>query len=323
MQSGRIAGWIKLGGALTGFLLLIGVRAHAQQTLYSTGFEHEEDYLPDLTLTGQNGWVGYGADGIVTNFFAGLGQQAYIGYLPPPGETNDFYSVFRPINFTPSGTNQMVRFSVLMQIVDSSSTNGPWDDFRWSVYNTNGNRFFSLDFDNASLQVSYVLDDGKGFIPANTSFDTQGTYDLTMELNFSRNLWTATLNDVVIVNAKPITTIGSPLNLGDIDAVWAVRDPVRPGDNFMLFDNYRITVEASPSIPSRLEALGMSAAGSFQLRFYGEPGLVYRIETSSDFIAWDPLVTITAPAEGVLDLQDSSASGSARKFYRARQGQSP
>jgi hypothetical protein len=305
------------------FLLLIGVRAHGQRTLYSTGFEFEEDYLPELTLTGQNGWVGYGADGIVTNFFAGFGQQAYVGYAPPPGETNDFYGVLRPLNFTPSGTSQMVKFSVLMQIFDSTSTNGPWDDFRWSVYNTNGNRFFSVDFDNASLLVSYVLDDGKGFIPANAKFDTQGSYELTMEMNFARNLWSATLNDVVIVNAQPITTVGSPLNLGDIDAVWAVRDPVRPGDNFMAFDNYSVTVEASPSIQPRLEAFGISAAGSFQARFYGEPGLVYRIESSADFIHWEPLLTFTAPTGGTLDFQDPSASRSAQKSYRARQGQGP
>lgn len=323
MLKGRIAGWCRPLALWCGVLLLIGLTAHAQRTLYSTGFEYEEDYLPDLTLTGQNGWVGYGADGIVTNFFVGLGQQGYIGYAPASGETNDFYSVFYPINFTPAGTNQLVKFSVVMQIVDSSSTNGPWDDFRWSVYNTNGNRLFSLDFDNASLLVSYVLDDGKGFIPANSKFDTQGAYDLTIEMNFARNLWSATLNDVVIVNAKPITTINSPLNLGDIDAVWAVRDPVHPGDNFMLFDNYRVTVEASPSIQPRLEALGVAPAGPFQLRFYGEPGLVYRIESSSDFVRWDPMLTFTAPPGGTLEFQDSTATRSAPKFYRARQGQAP
>src|SRR4029079_16901271 len=99
-----------------------------------------------------------GASGILSNFFPGLGQQAYLGFTAPERNTNEFFSVYRPVNVAPIPTNQsLLRFSVLMQIVDSTSTNGPWDDFRWSVYNTNGVRLFTLDFDNASLMVSYIL----------------------------------------------------------------------------------------------------------------------------------------------------------------------
>ena len=40
-------------------------------------------------------------------------------------------------------------------------------------------------------------------------------------MDFRRNLWTAYLSDVVIVNSRPITTSGAALNLGD-----AVREQV-------------------------------------------------------------------------------------------------
>ena len=42
-------------------MLAFGCRAQAQTALYSTDFEAAEGYLPDLTLTGQKGWVGSGA----------------------------------------------------------------------------------------------------------------------------------------------------------------------------------------------------------------------------------------------------------------------
>jgi hypothetical protein len=310
-------------GLLLAIAVLTGVHSGLAQTaLYSTSFESAEGYTGELSLIGQNGWVGYGSggNGIVTNFIPGWGQQAYIGFFPPD-ETNDFFSVYRPINFAPvPASRPLIKFSVVMQIVDSSSTNRSWDDFRWSVYNTNGMRLFSLDFDNSSLLVSYLLDDDAGFVSTETKFDNQGSYDLVIAMNFGRNLWSATLNDQVIVNAKPITTTGAPLNLGDVDAVWSLRDPASPGDNYMLFDDYRITAESSASIPPRLEARGMRSGGSSKARIYGEPGLTYRVEVSADLKHWEPLMTFTAPPGGVLEFQDPGAVSSPQRFYRARQG---
>jgi hypothetical protein len=319
----RVPGWSSWLAALMTALVLVTLQARAAQTVvYSTGFEVTEGYDPDYDLVGQNGWVGSGASGLVTNFFAGMGQQAYIGFLPPEGNTNEFLSVYRPINLASVPASQpLVKFSVLMQVVDSTSTNGPWDDFRWSVYTTNGVRLFSLDFDNASFNISYVLDDGAGFIPTGAKFDTKGFYELVIAMNFARNIWTATLNDEVVVNALPITTVGTPLSLGDIDAVWALRNPSAPGDNYMLFDDYTITLESVDSIPPRLEVLGMRPGGAYQVRLYGEPGLIYRVEASTDLVQWQTLMTFTAPQGGILDFQDSAAPSFARRFYRARQGQ--
>ena len=307
--------------ALALLAIAAGFPAGAQTTVYSTGFEFEEGFRTDSDLAGQNGWTGSSGNGIVTNFFQDFGQQAYIGYSAPAGSTNSFYSVYPPVNLAPIPTNEpLVKFSVMMQIVDSTSTNGPFDDFRWSVYNTNGMRLFSVDFDNASLQVFYLLDDGGDFVPTNTKFDTLGYYEFGIAMNFSRNLWSATLNDQVIVNAQPITTLGSPLNLGDIDAIWSVRSPESPGDNYMLFDNYTISTEPLSSIPPRLEPTGLVSGGSYQARLYGEPGLVYRVEASTDLVHWETLLTFTAPTPGgILDFQDTKASNFTHRFYRARQ----
>lgn len=320
----RAPGWKKWRAVLV--LAIAGVcfasvPGQAQTVVFETGFDAEEGYRNDADLTGQNGWQGDGADGILVDFFEGLGQQAYIGFSVPPGDTNATFSVFRPVNFSPVAAGQaLVKFSVRMQIVDSSSTNGPFDDFRWSVYNTNATRLFSLDFDNDTWLISYLLDDGTGFVSTEKGFDTAGFYDLLIEMNFARNLWTARLNDELIVNAQPISAAGNPLHLGDISAVWVLRDPSFPGDNYLLFDNYRITAEAAPAIAPTLEFLGISSGGSYQARVYGEPGLVYRIEASNDLREWEPLLTFTAPSGGSLDFEDPAASKFSRRFYRVRQG---
>ncbi len=300
------------------------VGAKAATLIYGTAFEAEEGYLIDADLTGQLGWLGEGADGVLTNFFEGLGQQAYIGYSIPEGDTNATFSVYRPVNFAPLAANQaMVTFSVRMQIIDSSSTNGPFDDFRWSVYSTNSTRLFSLDFDNETWLISYLLDDGSDFISTGKGFDTEGYYDLLIEMNFARNLWTARLNDEVIVNAQPISAAGKPLHLGDIAAVWILREPSFPGDNYMLFDEYWITAEAAPAMAPELEFLRILSGGSFQARVYGEPGLAYRIEASTDLQEWQHLMTFILPEGGILDFQDPDAPKFSRRFYRARQGEAP
>jgi hypothetical protein len=293
----------------------------APTVIYSTGFELAEGYDPAFTLEGQNHWTGYGSggNGIVTNFFEGFGQQAYIGFWPPE-EPSSFYTVYRPINLAPIPPAQpLVKFSVLMEITDSSSINGPWDDFRWSVYNAEGERLFSLDFDNSALLINYALDDGRNFVSTDLGFDNDGYYELVITMNFARNLWSASLNDVVAVHAQPMTTIGSALNLGDIAAVWSFRDPQAPGDNFMIFDEYTITAEAVDAIPPRIEALGLTAEGAYQARVYGEPGFAYRIEASSDLRQWNPLLTFTAPPNGLLDFQDPGAREFQHRFYRVRQ----
>ena len=285
--------------------------------LFSTGFEAVEGYEQKFSLGGQNAWVnlGSGGNGLLTNFLPGFGQSAYVGFFAP-SQKEETLHLLRPVDLAPIPTNlSLVTFSVTMQLVDSS--NGHFDDFRWSVYNTNGTRLFSIDFENSSFGISYGLDDQAGFVPAGLAFDHQGSYDLVITMNFARNLWSASLNEVILANSKPITTMGSALNLGDIDVVWVVRNPGNPGDNFMVFDNYTIVAENKPSIPPSIVPQGFLNNRQFGLRFYGEQGLNYVVEASADLVRWEPIKVITAPGGGVFDFQDPDASRFPHRYYRA------
>lgn len=308
-------------------LFALGADVHSQSqpslsygsTVYSTGFEVAEGYDAEFQLVGQNSWIGFGSggNGIITNFFEGYGQQAYIGFAPPAPK-DEVFNVWRPIGLAPIHPSQpIVKFKVLMQIMDS--TNGQYDDFRWSVYNTNGARLFTLDFDNSSLLISYGLDDDTGFVPTGVAFDNEGYYDLELTMNFARNLWSASLNDTIVVNSKPLTTTNAVLNFGDVDAVWSIRKAAAPGNNFMIFDNFTITTEGAPSIAPKLVPLGIAANGQFQFRVFGEQGLNYVIEASPNLAQWDAIKVINAPTGGVFDFQDPDSARLGYRFYRAWQ----
>ena len=285
--------------------------------IFSTQFEATEGYSTTTNLVGQNGWLGFGSggNGLVPDSFTNQGQQAYIGYFAPdPGDNQ--LSVWRPINFSPIPTNvSIVQFSVLMSIVDSSTTN--YDEFYWSVYNAQGDRLFTLDFDNYDLGIYYALDGTNGFVWTGESFTNDDTKTLVLTMNFPGNSWSATLDSTLLVTNQPITTTGAPLNLGDVDAVWAVFDPATPGDNYLLFDNYRITAEIEPPLAPRLQSLGRTGDGQFLLRVLGASGARFAIEATTNLTQWTALKT-NVITDGFFDYVDSSAPVFARRFYRAR-----
>ncbi len=305
-----------------GFGSLSGEEGNTEtrEVIYETGFEVSEGFDPEFTLTGQGDWqaFGDGGNGLVDNFFEGQGQQAYIGLFPPEAEEPvEFFSLLRIVNISEFPEDApLIRFEVQMEIVDS--TNGQRDNFRWSIYNNRGDRLFSVDFDNELKSIAYALDDDQGLVNSEFTFDHEGSYDLVITMNYRRNLWCASLNGTVIMNALPITTKDAELTFSDADAIWAIFDPQNPGDNYMLFDNYRITRERMPSIPPKVESQGVLSGGRFVLRLFGEPLTDYRIEASENLENWTPIRTGTTSADdGTFDFVDEDAINFTSRFYRA------
>lgn len=304
------AGWII--AQLPGFA--------APTNVFFTQFEAGEGYNTTADLVGQNNWTsqGTGGNGVVTNFIVGQGQQAYIGYSPPdPGD--EIFFVWRPINFKPIAAGlPLVRFSVLMSIRDSENNN--YDYFRWSVYNEQASRLFSIEFDNYFTNVNYELDGNNQVVTNVASFTPNSNYVLTVTMNFAANRWSATLDSALIATNQPLTTTGLPLTLGDIDAVWWLFDTNAPGDNYMLFDNYRITAEAltgPPVPPAQVQFLGRTSEGWALLRVSGQNGSRWSLDATTNFINWTALKTNTVSG-GYYDQVDTTAAPFARRFYRAR-----
>jgi hypothetical protein len=135
-------------------------------------------------------------------------------------------------------------------------------------------------------------------------------------MNFQANQWYATLNDQALTEVLAITTRASHLDFGDMDAVWAIRTPGKPGDNFLVFDDYRIVVEdVTPHPAPALQALGLLRPGEFLLRCSGVPGISYAIEGSADLLTWFSLKTNTMPVDRYFDYLDQNKAGV--RLYRA------
>lgn len=303
------------------------------RVLYETGFEPFEGFHLDFDLAGQGGWTGYatdlagkpvdfGGNGLLPAPVDGFyGQVAYIGFTAPKA-TADF-NVWRPVNLAPVGGQlPVVQFLVALQLEASSENRVP-DAFRWSVYNAEEQRLFSLDFDNATREISAILDDGNAtqgppLRPSGYLFRNGEPYDLEVLLNFQRNLWTAKLNGQVVINSLPITTKNAERTLGDVDAVWLIREPGKPGDNYMIFDDYRIIATPLTEIPPTLETIGMiQPSGAFAVRVLGEPGVKYQLEVL-DGDQWLAIASGTAQSpDGYVDLQDPTAKDWAAGIYRA------
>lgn len=283
--------------------------------LYETKFERSEGFDPEKDLAGQRGWVmqGSGGNGLI-ELIPDLGQQGYIGFQPPT-DTNTFTSVWRPVDFDPAPANYpIIKFSVKQQLV--RSTEGTEDDFRWSVYNIAGDRLLSIDFETSTSAISYVLEDGN-FVSTGFTFDFEGPYDLVIWMDFQRNFWSAYLNDVLIANSQPLTQKNSPLTFGDVDAVWFVRG-APAGNNYMAFDDYRITAEAITSIPPWLESGGVNTNGFYTFLGYGEKTVKYSVDVTTDFIEWFSLGEFVNE-EGVFQFEDTTSKDFIRGFYRLRE----
>lgn len=332
---------LSTSGAMLGLALAIGSSlplVGQTRILYETGFEAFEGFQADQDLIGQGGWVGFagdlsgkstdpGGNGVLAQPMAGFnGQYAYIGYTAP--DTTADFSLWRPVQFKPTSTPlPLVRFQVAFQITDSTEAAAYFDSFRWSVYSVSEHRFLSLDFDNETLSVNYILDDAKGstpapIVPTGFTFEPGQPYDLEIDLNLQRNQWTARINGQTVVRSLPITSVGEALTLGDIDPAWVILTPGKPGDNFMVFDDYRISAIPLTDIPPSLEPVGVLHTGAFVVRVHGEPGVTYALEASRwqgpGPVVWEPIATGVAQSpNGTVDLQDSAAASFPDRVYRA------
>jgi hypothetical protein len=250
----------------------------ATTTVFSTQFEPAEGYAGGSALGGQNGWLsaGTGGNGIVSNFFAGMGQQAFLGFSTPTPAANTY--VYRPFNYTVDTNNRpLLQFSATMAIVDSS--NGSYDQFWWLVRNTSGHALFALQFDNYFKLLNYQLDTG-GTQGGGTYFP--GTiYTLTLRMDFGRNRWSAFLNGVPInIFEQALTTSGASLTLNDIEAIWVFNNTSFPGNNYLLFDNYALT--AGPSLWPRIllgpqnQTVGAGSTVFLNGAAAGSPPLAYQ-----------------------------------------------
>ena len=301
--------------AACALLLLLPPIAFAGSTvIFSAGFEQSEGYIAGFPLDGQRGWVANGTGG--NGVLSGVNQQVFLGYNAPLSDSETSTTVWKPLNYGSVLSNSILKFYVEMAVIDSSPGVIDRDEFRWSVYNTNDDRLFSLIFDNGSLEIFSFLSDGTTY-DTGISFKNGVSYTLVILMDFAQNRWNASLNGSDLKINGPISVNPQvPLTFGDVDAVWFYTDPANPGDNYMLFDNYRVSLESA----TRPTLQSISATNrQFRLRLFGENRVGYAVEASSTLASnsWVAIAT-NIVSSGSFDLVDPMQPPPSQRFYRGR-----
>ena len=308
-----IPGNAQVGLRLASLTLAMVLTALGQaQVLYETGFEPDEGYDMKFTLAGQGGWLaeGTGGNGLVKETFTDMGNQAYVGFFPPEKDDENYLNLWRPITVPKSGAKRL-KFSVTMMIADTGKEQR--DEFRWSIYNSQTKRLASIDFDNHNQEINFELDDGKGFKETEFSFERNAIYDLSIEMDFENNHWSAYIGGETMLEKQPLTTTGAKLELGDVSAVWVIREVGKPGDNYMVFDDYKIEqLQPEETEPWRGEQLALEMKNGLPVLTLG-PGNC-ALEASSDLIDWETLATSTESTEHI----DNDFPKHPVRFYRLR-----
>lgn len=276
---------------------------YGNEVIFRTGFEPSEGYEPIFDLGGINGWVGSNAGGSgipEDTFFEGEGQQAFIGFSPFDQLSEQNFSLFlwNPINFIPAeNENPILEFNVTFQILDSGT--GGRDDFRWSFFNTENTRLFTLDFDNLTLRLNYVLGSNSDFIETRTSFTNTNIYQLKVRMDFKANAWSCWIDEILVIENELLFEEGVAQSLGDVSAIWAVKDSSDPGDNFMVFDNYEILkINTLAEEPVLQVNIVRRESGALLLKANASIESQWIIQGSDDLEKWNFLTDVTLTPDG-------------------------
>ncbi len=215
--------------------------AVAERISLQTSFGPEQGYFPYIPLGGQNGWTstGTGGNGVFTKGLPWGGQQGYIGIDGTGVE------VRKPLGIVPDSTRSVIRFDMDFAIYDS--TNWNYDGFRIRFYNRSNQRLFTIglnNFDGSMYSIGDSTTSPQRFMPV--TFVNSRIYHLAVVMDFKANRWSAYLDDSLVEWDQPISDAGATLDLDAVALAWVPRNLANPGNNYMVFDNYKVTSMPNP-----------------------------------------------------------------------------
>lgn len=282
--------------------------------IYETDFE----IFPfgSNALDGFDGWVDTDPNSGTSGIFepeAGS-RAAWIGYNPT---SKSYVSLYRTVN-VPLSTG-VVEFSVDLRIVDSTSARDYHrDDFSFVLCNTGGEDIGEILFENETQKI-WRWDGGAEYIDTGHSFVRGTDYTLSVSMDLANNTWSAYLGEQLIFKDATLNSTGRARNLASVDVVWSPLLPGFSGDNFMVFDNYRLsTAKQTPVIVSASEAQAkagepfaykITATNAPHLSFSATglpPGL--NVDSSTGWISGNTSASGTKPV--MLTATNAQGSGS-------------
>ena len=278
----------------------------------------------------------------------GIGNAAYLGGNPATvtGVTSNSVYVRRAVTLDPVALGQEVAsFSVVFGIKDSTGASSfRRDNFEFQIWNSDPGDpklLAGIQFDNSTLDsltglpqrsIYLLYWDGSKFIYTNTgyTFLPETLEALDFRINYRTNRWTVSLGGAPLFQDIAFYTGPNARNLGSVVAMMQVPVPnvlvtdpgppsilnLYPGDNYMLFDDYRLRTD--PVTVTLVSS--WTDTGNFKLDWNEEWGHQYRLQYSSDNTNWfDFSSTIhTATATGDYSFTDTTSPRPLKRFYRVR-----
>ncbi len=126
------------------------------------------------------------------------------------GGTNAASVAWLPAAQGPAGSVVTVKADFSIDAVPGSS-----ETFTWAVYDRSQAPVFGLLFESATRRVLSQTADG-ATEPAGQVFLPGTVYHLTMEVDYSRGVWGASLNGVSILEGQPLTASAISSGFGDV-----------------------------------------------------------------------------------------------------------
>ena len=243
-----------------------------EETLYETSFEVKQGFNPNYELRDQGKWKieGTAGNGLIKNRFGDdFGNQAYLGAFKP-NDINEEYLICWPQISGITNFDKKFTFSVSFMIADSEAGNR--DYFQWSIFNSEQKPLFTLDFDNKSKIIGYILGQNGDLINSDYTFENDFIYDLKINFDLNLRLFSVEIGDETILSNIAINLNETTFNFSEVNAVWFFSERGNPGDNFMAFDDYKIVVDRADSevtffdeisIKKSIESNSLSAVKTF------------------------------------------------------------
>ena len=315
--------WVLLMALVIWNLCAIAAPASVRTVLYSTGFDTFASGVDKLVESDK--WLGStsskGVHGVDAEGSGGIGQSGYIGRnRPAPSVT--FVSVRNAVDYDPFAAaetrGEVMEFFGLIGVADS--TNGKRDNFYVTVYDSENRLLGAVNFDNTQERFGIYKYDGSNYERSPVGFVRGRWYELFIRVNFATGRWSAELNHLPIFEDALIDFTGKSRQLGAVAVEWEISDVSKPGNNWMLFDEWLIQVATTPPpVPT------LSVGSNLSITWASEAGYFYELQSSGDLISWsavsEQMETKPAAETGVqtvrLPLPEAKSQSSFFKVVRS------
>ena len=309
--------------------LSVGPATGAEVILYETDFS---SFSPgENQLVGNEGWESthpdQGLHGIDNTILEDGNESGFLGFKAP--SEGKLITLFRPLDYDPIAEGKPhVNFSVNLAVVDSTAENEHFDSFHFSIYNRNVELLAGITFNNDEADLPLLRYDGNELISTGSSFKHAILTPLDFSINFETNRWSAAFDGISLFENEVFSDTDRTLDLGDISAEWDLTDEENPGNNWIVFDDWKVsasdTATEQPEAPAPRGEIILRITrrpnGNVRLSFKTDPNVSYQIEYSNDLVDWKsdlPNSTVST-AEPEASFMDRTARGQ-RRYYRIRQ----